>query len=201
MEHKEKEFAKSIGKRIKALREKNGESQAELGEVLYLSQNSISKIENGDVMLTLENQLGIAKHYNVSHDYICTGIDNDSILETLKKYVNLEYGTILIGDESLTCPKLKINIVFLEYLMSVAHVQNDALMPDEIRDKWLKMETDKFYTNNRNNNFENPVSVIPVVEDLIFPDDKKNEWKQSDLLREIDKQLKNQNIKKKEELK
>lgn len=81
----------TVGERIKFLREKNGESQQKLGEILGLTQNAISKLENGDTSLTLENQIRIAEHYNVSHDYICTGRNNDSILTLLEKYLSLKY--------------------------------------------------------------------------------------------------------------
>lgn len=43
----------TVGERIKFLREKNGESQQKLGEILGLTQNAISKLENGDTSLTL----------------------------------------------------------------------------------------------------------------------------------------------------
>ena len=56
---------KTVGERIKYLREKKGESQEKLGEAIGLSQNSISKLEKGETQLTLENQINIAKHFNV----------------------------------------------------------------------------------------------------------------------------------------
>ena len=48
---------KTVGERIKYLREKNKESQEKLGEAIGLSQNSISKLEKGETQLTLENHI------------------------------------------------------------------------------------------------------------------------------------------------
>lgn len=40
------------------------------------------------------------------------------------------------------------------------------------------------------NELQEYVSVIPLPENLIFPDDNKNEWKQTDLLREMEHHIK-----------
>ena len=82
-----KETPKTVGERIKYLREKKQESQEKLGEAIGLSQNSISKLEKGETQLTLENQYSLAKHFNVSHDYLITGKDNDSLLILDRKSV------------------------------------------------------------------------------------------------------------------
>lgn len=198
MEQKYNQYIKEIGERIKNLREKNKESQAKLADILCLTQNAVSKIENGDVALTLENQLRIAEHYNVSHDYICTGIDRDFILDTLTKYVNLQYDTISIGIESFMYYNLKINKIFLNYLTKAARIQWDSSMPQAIKDEWLATEKENFYKNNRKEEIIYD-SVVPVIEDLFLPDDEKKEWKQADLLRENDIRLRGLCIHAKEE--
>lgn len=91
----------TVGERIKYLREKKQESQEKLGEAIGLSQNSISKLEKGETQLTLENQYSLAKHFNVSHDYLITGKDNDSLLMLLEKYISLDYSTISEGESIL----------------------------------------------------------------------------------------------------
>lgn len=182
---------KEIGKRIKLLREKKGESQEELGKAIGLSQNSISKIERGEVALTLENQLNIVAHYNTSHDYLCTGKNTDSFLNILNKYVSLKYEKLSIGSESFICPVLKINNIFYDYLIHSARAQDIQDMPDDIREMWLKKEVDNFYKRNKKNSFKEFKSVVPLPEQLINPDDSKSEWKQTDLLRELNNYLLN----------
>jgi transcriptional regulator with XRE-family HTH domain len=179
------QIRKSIGERIKKLREKKGESQEALGKAINLSQNSISKLENGETQLTMENQFAIAEHFNVSHDYICTGIGNDSILLLLQKYVSLRYTSISDGINRFDCPVLSINRVYFDYLIKSAKAQSDTYIPDEIRTLWLEKEIQSFYAHNKNNAKVEFESLIPLPEELIYPDGTKKEWTQSDLLREM----------------
>lgn len=179
----------TVGERIKHLREKKGDSQTKLGDAIGLSQNSISKLEKGETQLTLDNQLRIAEYFNVSHDYLCTGKNMDSILETLKKYVSMKYKNLSYGTEAFNCPVLEINNVFFEYLVRSARAQSDRYMPDDVRDKWLEIELNKFYECNKENSFTEFESIVPLPEKLIYPDSNKSEWKQTDLLRELKKQL------------
>ena len=180
---------KTVGERIKYLREKKGESQEKLGEAIGLSQNSISKLEKGDTQLTLENQINIAKHFNVSHDYLCIGVRNDSILTLLEKYVYLKYENISDGLESFDYPVLQINKVFFDYLVSSARVYNLKGIPDDVREMWIKKVTNTFYEYNKKNCFTESETVIPLPQQLFYPDEQKSDWKQTDLLREMNKQL------------
>lgn len=59
-----------IGKRIKELREQAGEKQEELGEMIFSSQTAISHYENGRIKPNVDTIAAIAKHYNVSADYL-----------------------------------------------------------------------------------------------------------------------------------
>lgn len=86
---------KTVGARIKYLREKKGESQEILGKAIGLSQNSISKLEKGETQLTLENQYSLVKHFNVSHDYLISGKNENSLLVLLEKYISMNYSPIL----------------------------------------------------------------------------------------------------------
>jgi len=180
---------KTVGERIKYLREKKGESQEKLGEAIGLSQNSISKLEKGETQLTLENQINIAKHFNVSHDYLCIGVRNDSILTLLEKYVYLKYENISDGLESFDYPVLQINKVFFDYLVSSARVYNLKGIPDDVREMWIKKVTNTFYEYNKKNCFTESETVIPLPQQLFYPDEQKSDWKQTDLLREMNKQL------------
>lgn len=59
-----------IGERIKELREQAGEKQEELGEMIFSSQTAISHYENGRIKPNVDTIAAIAKHYNVSADYL-----------------------------------------------------------------------------------------------------------------------------------
>lgn len=67
-----------IGKRIKELREQAGEKQEELGEMIFLLRNDISLsdislysiYEDGRIKPSVDTIAAIAKHYNVSADYL-----------------------------------------------------------------------------------------------------------------------------------
>lgn len=179
----------TVGERIKYLREKKQESQEKLGEAIGLSQNSISKLEKGETQLTLENQYSLAKHFNVSHDYLITGKDNDSLLTLLEKYISLDYSTISEGESILDCPILKINKILFDYLMRTAKARHDKYIPDDIKEAWIEREIDSFYESNENNQFTESAKVVPVPEKLVYPDESKSSWKQTDLLREMNREL------------
>ena len=59
-----------IGKRIKELRKQVGEKQEELGKMIFSSQTAISHYENGRIKPNVDTIAAIAKHYNVSADYL-----------------------------------------------------------------------------------------------------------------------------------
>lgn len=59
-----------IGERIKELREQAKEKQWELGEMIFSSQTAISHYENGRIKPNVDTIAAIAKHYNVSADYL-----------------------------------------------------------------------------------------------------------------------------------
>lgn len=181
--------SETVGERIKYLREKKQESQEKLGEAIGLSQNSISKLEKGETQLTLENQYSLAKHFNVSHDYLITGKDNDSLLMLLEKYISLDYSTISEGESILDCPILKINKTLFDYLMRTAKARHDKYIPDDIKEAWIEREIDSFYESNENNQFTESAKVVPVPEKLVYPDESKSNWKQTDLLREMNREL------------
>jgi len=180
---------KTVGERIKYLREKKGESQETLGRAIGLSQNSISKLEKGKTQLTLENQYSLVKHFNVSHDYLVSGNDENSLLVLLEKYISMNYSHISDGELSFDCPTLKIDKVLFNYLIRTARASQDNYMPDDIKRTWIEREINAFYELNEKNQFTESESVVPVPQRLIYPDENKENWKQSDLLREINKYL------------
>ena len=58
------------GKRLKELRIENKLSQKEFGEILAVSQDTVSLWENGKSLPTAEYLIAISKHFNVSVDFL-----------------------------------------------------------------------------------------------------------------------------------
>ena len=57
--------------RIRALREDRDFTQAQIAELLNVGQKTYSDYELGKTRIPLDSMLILAKHYNVSMDYIC----------------------------------------------------------------------------------------------------------------------------------
>lgn len=57
-------------KRIRELREDNDELQRDIAKLLNTTQQHYSRIENGTTEITADRVITLAKHYNVSADYI-----------------------------------------------------------------------------------------------------------------------------------
>ena len=68
-------YMKEIGKRIKELRVEHNLSQQQFGQLLAVSQDTISLWENGKSLPTTENLIVIAKTFQVSTDYILCLVD------------------------------------------------------------------------------------------------------------------------------
>lgn len=175
----------AVGKRLKTLRENKGESQEKLGTIFHVSQKAISNYEKGITPLPIELQIKYAEHFNVSHDYLCTGRSSDSILKLLEKYVSLNYQSMSNGNNKYLYPVLSINQVYFKYLVRTAKAKSDNYMRDEIRMLSIETEESEFYASNKNNDFSVSESVVPVPQNLIYPDDNKTDWNQNDLLREM----------------
>mgnify|MGYP000467753544 FL=1 len=62
-------------------------------------------------------------------------------------------------------------------------------MPDHIKAQWKKELQNNFYNDMNKKDSPYNTEFALVKEDLIYPDDNKSDWKQSDLLREIDKAI------------
>ena len=64
-------FSKELfGRRLREIRQKNGESQKMLGAFLGLSTPQISEMENGKKTTTVEKIALICRHYKISSDYL-----------------------------------------------------------------------------------------------------------------------------------
>ena len=62
--------------RLRKLRKGRRESQNDLAELLEVSQNQVSEMENAKKTTTFEKLVKICEHYNVSADYLL-GLTDD----------------------------------------------------------------------------------------------------------------------------
>lgn len=166
---------KEIGKRIKELRHKKNESQEEFADAIGLSQNSISKIERGEVALTLDNLIRLTEHFNVSFDYICSGSNKESLLDVLQKYIQV--CDCSLGSIQSINLELKINSTLINYLLMAKKIDILATCPDT-REILLQDEKDTFYKMIKDDNETGTYLGIPLTNNdtLIIPDDYKKEW-------------------------
>jgi len=162
---------KSVGQRIFALRKKNNETQKTLAEIISATPNTISKLENGEIGLTFENMLLIAEHYNVSLDYLCKGIGGDTLLATLNKFVRLRYSQYSGLDETdatYNIPKLEINEKYYDYLVQTASANANSMIPKELREQWILIESQKFDSYITSNGQANFIPLIPFKENDVL---------------------------------
>ncbi len=159
----------SIGLRIKELREKNGESQEDLAKALNFHQNNISKIEKGN-SLTSQNLILIAQHYNVSLDYLCKGEGGTDLLDTLKKYISFRYTKMSYvfssDDTKYTIPKICINKSLFDYIVQIENARIDDKIPEELKNKWIAIELEKFNSRLQTDDYNDNVYLIPVPEEI-----------------------------------
>ena len=184
----EMEEKMTVGKRLRDLRIKKGISQEQLAKAVNLTQKSISNFETNITPLSLEYIIKFANYFNVSCDYLIKRIDSSSLLKELYNNISISYVSTQIGDNSYEVPKLSIGSDLFNYLIVSAKIENDKIMPRDIKSMWLERAIKKFYDDIKSNK-QSFIELIPLPEQMIYPDDNKSDWKQSDLLREINVEL------------
>lgn len=70
-----------LANRIKQLRKEHELKQEEIGALINVSKTQISDIEKGKRSTSIENLVILAKHFNVSIDYLAGISDNPDISE------------------------------------------------------------------------------------------------------------------------
>ncbi len=183
------EFKEGVRLQLKELRKKNKETQETLASAIKTSKENLSKIEQGKVNLTLENLFEIVEHYHTSYDYICKGKDHNTPLENLESFISIEFEQCGYGTQKLQYPILQINQALFDYLLQNAYAERYHKLPEHIKEEWKKEEKRKFYTHIDNKEYTKNKEFVLVKKELIYPDQNKEDWKQADLLREIDKSL------------
>lgn len=104
MDYQYKYDAKEFGSRLRAIRRKNGYTQEQLADLLLLSVDSISNMENGKTTCMPEHMMKICQIFNVSADYFYFHMDKellqkesenlDSLMMLLKTCSDVEYSKI-----------------------------------------------------------------------------------------------------------
>jgi transcriptional regulator with XRE-family HTH domain len=77
MEYQYTYDVKEFGNRLRAIRKKNGYTQEQLADLLLLSVDSISNMENGKTTCMPEHMMKICQIFNVSADYFYFSIDKE----------------------------------------------------------------------------------------------------------------------------
>lgn len=88
-------------------------------------------------------------------------------------------------------PKLKISKVFFDYLLSSTNAKYEKRLPDNVREAWINQLKEDFNKSIISNEETEFVELVPVPQELIYPDDNKKEWRQEDYIREISNKLNN----------
>lgn len=91
-----------VGKRIQQARNAKGYTQAKLAEMIYMSTNSLSRLENATMGLSLSTLVALCRVLEVSADYILFGIEKgteqnsiSALLATLSPEEQLQAEKIL----------------------------------------------------------------------------------------------------------
>ena len=109
-----KNFYKSLGKRIKKLRDEADLSQEKFSQMLKMKRVSISQIENGVRKLTAEEIAKIAKLFNISTDALLN-LEEDIkvILEEGKKITPKKKREIRISVPQKNVEKFKEVLLYI----------------------------------------------------------------------------------------
>lgn len=92
--------AKEFGNRIRIIRKKNKMTQEQLAEKLFLSVDSISKIENGRVMCMPDHIVHICEMFKISSDYLYFGAKSTPSSK-IDKLANIEKLLMNCEDEDI----------------------------------------------------------------------------------------------------
>lgn len=95
-------FRLNVGKRIHDYRVQNDYTQAEFAEIMDISVNFLSEIENGKKGMSQDTIYKLCRHFNLSADYILFGTipdaekeNTDKISDLAQKLTSKELGTVM----------------------------------------------------------------------------------------------------------
>lgn len=127
--------------RLKALREKEGLSQAKLGEAIGASRGSISFYEKGERAADIEILYRLSKYFHVSSDYLLGISDSDKIKQYFDELngKKIEINTLDLDLYS------KINECFLNF--QTLYYNKYGLENDGARDEFVPQMTKIIYNH------------------------------------------------------
>ena len=76
-----------VGKRVSALRKRNGMTQENLAELLDCSVKHISHVERGTALLSLEKYVFLSDFFHCSLDYLLKGQGQKDVSNILPSYI------------------------------------------------------------------------------------------------------------------
>lgn len=102
-----------IGKRIRSIRKARGMKQHELAEKMYLSAESISRMENGKVVCMPEHIANLCEIFDVSADYFYFGKKDNEMGAETKSDIQKDISLLLkdCSDEELVKVRLMVKIM------------------------------------------------------------------------------------------
>lgn len=185
MNSKETSLYREIGERILKKREDKGESQTTLAQAIGCKQTVISKIENGEISINASRLNEIAKHYDVSCDFLLSGIDANNSLSLLPKFIQIEYDDCPCDDTTIHYPVLKIDSDLINYLFQIAQSESIKNLPEKARVAWHEAAKKQFTDANHTEK----IAFIPFPEAEISKDNSPNSWNQKELLEKSNQNL------------
>lgn len=140
-----KETKKAIGARIKAFRKGKGLTQVELGEMLGINFQHISKYERGEFIPTFENLIKLIDHFSVNINWLLTG-DGTMYQEDKSQYkITEEQVARVIRDEDEKLGEIvdilkkneKLKLAVYEFLQSLKQGDSAAKQLQRIGQEML----------------------------------------------------------------
>lgn len=168
-----------IGSRLREIREAQHKSQSNVAQETGINQSTLSKIENENSGLTVQNLMILADYYKVSYEYLCRGTNLDT-LTVLTDHIHLQYYECPYDDSQQEYLVLEIDAALLNYLFQIAQANHIPKLPDKARDAWLKDAEKEFQSTPTDN--RKKAQFIPFPAEAISRDNSPNNWHQPDLL-------------------
>lgn len=112
------ETVSKFGERLLKLREERNETQQQLADAIGITRQSLSRYETNDRTPNIDLVYNIAKHYNVSADYLL-GLSeiqsSDKKIETACEVTGLSEKSIQLINCHSNCFSEELNFVFQDY--------------------------------------------------------------------------------------
>lgn len=188
---------KGMSERIKSQRIKNNLSQEELAKKMKINQNAISKVETQENYLSIPNLIKLCEIFNVSLDYICRGEQTETVFDNIRNYIQIKMVKYSF-EEAYTYPVIEIDKAFFAFLFETSRINNNARIPDDIRNSWLNKVEEEFREHRAKsiyNKFDldkstseknsSKITFMLVPQEIMNLDPNKENENQKDIMRHI----------------